>query len=410
MSEPFPPIPAGLPTGIAKPHLFTPGPTISLPAGRLAALAAEWHHRTPSFEAAFAESRERLAALMGLEGPVALIAASGTGGMEAALVNTVGPGQEAIVVNAGKFGERWGEILEAYGAVPRVLEVEWGASAQPDQVREILARFPAARALCVQASETSTGAAHDLPAMAAVAREAADCLLIADAVSWMGAAPLTADEWGVDVVVGGSQKAFMMGPGLTWVGLGERAVRRQQQDAGAARFYFDLARQGKPGGRSAFTPAIDLVMALVTALRFIQDEVGAERFILNALRQATAFRAALPELGLAPFAAHPTPSLTAIKVPEELDGAALLKRLEHAYGVKAAGGQAHMKGKLLRFAHMGYYDLYDTIGCVSALELALADLDHPVEPGRGPAAAQRAAHAFDRDHAPAAGGRPPDPD
>jgi len=401
MSETFPPTPAGLPTGIAKPHLFTPGPTISLPASRMAALAAEWHHRTPSFEAAFAETKERLGSLMGLTGPVALIAASGTGGMETALVNTVGPGQEAIVINAGKFGERWGDILTAYGAVPRVLEVEWGHSAGPDQVRELLARYPAARAICVQASETSTGAAHDLPALATVAREAEDCLLVADVVSWMGAAPLAADEWGVDVVVGGSQKAFMIGPGLTWVGFGPRAVRRSEQGVGAPRFYFDMARQGKEGGRSAFTPAIDMVMALVTALRFVQEEVGAERFILNALRQATAFRAALPELGLAPFAVNPTPSLTAIRIPDSIDGVALLKRLEHAYGVKAAGGQGHMKGKLLRFAHMGYYDFFDTIGCLSALELALADCGAELTLGAGIAAAQVAVRAFDAEHAPA---------
>jgi len=217
----------------------------------------------------------------------------------------------------------------------------------------------------------------------------------------MGAGPLEADAWGVDVVVGGSQKAFMMGPGLTWLGFGPRAVERQERGGGSARFYFDMARQGKPGGRAAFTPAIDLVMALVTALRFIQDEIGQERFIINAGRQAAAFRAALPELGLTLLARRPTPSLTAIRVPEDLDGAALLKRLERAYGVKAAGGQDHMKGKMLRFAHMGYYDLYDTIGCVSALERALDDLGRQVPIGAGVAAAQRAAHAFDAAWVPA---------
>ncbi len=399
MNVRFPPAPEGLPTGFAKPRLFTPGPTLGLPQARLAALVADLHHRTPSFEAVFKEAHERLAELMGIRGPLVLLAASGTGGMEAAVVNTVAPGEEAVVVVAGKFGRRWVEILEAIGAVPRIVDVPWGDSATADQVRTVLSQCPDAKALFVQASETSTGAAHDLPELAGLVRQSADCLLVADVISWMAAAPLEVGRWDVDVVVGASQKALMIGPGLAWVGLGPRAEDRLKHFKGPPRYYFDLRRHARQvEGHSEFTPAVDLVVSLLTALRFVQDEVGAERFALNALRQAVAFRAALPPLGLQLFATNPTPTLSAVLLPPEVDGEALVGRMESAYGVKVAGGQEQMKGRLIRVAHMGYYDLLDTMGCLAALERALDDLGRPVGLGEGLAAAQQAARRFDEEH------------
>lgn len=399
MSTRFPPVPEGLPAGFAKPRLFTPGPTLGLPAARLAALTAQWHHRTPSFEAIFKEVVKRLADLMGLEGPVYLLSASGSGGMEAAVVNMVAPGEEAITVSAGKFGERWGEILRAHGAVPHVIEIPWGESAPPSRIREAVREHPRARALFVQACETSTGAAHDLKVLGEVVREARDCLLVADLISWMGAAPTDADAAGVDVVVGASQKAMMVGPGLTWVGLGARAVARLERSEGAPRYYFDLRLQGKQkSGRSAFTPPVDLVAALLAALQYVQDEVGTDRFVRNAARQACAFRAGIAAIGLSMLPEHPSPSLTTVTLPGELDGLALLKRMASAYGVKAAGGQAGLRGRVVRVAHMGYYDLLDTIGCLAALERALDDLEYDVALGEGLSAAQQAAQRFDTEH------------
>jgi aspartate aminotransferase-like enzyme len=231
-----------------------------------------------------------------------------------------------------------------------------------------------------------------------VTARARDCLLVADVISWMGAAPLEADAWGVDVLVGASQKALMTGPGLAWVALGPRGQARLQEGTGAPRYYLDLRRQERQRqGRSAFTPAVDLVMAVLAALEFVQDEVGAQRFALNAARQAAAFRAALGALGLQAFPDHPSVSLSAFLVPDGMDGKSLLGRLESAYGIKAAGGQGALRGRLVRVAHMGYYDLLDTLGCVAAFERALADLGHGVEMGAGLAAAQQAALRFDEE-------------
>jgi aspartate aminotransferase-like enzyme len=399
MSGRFPPVPEGLPSGFAKPRLFAPGPTLGLPEARLAAFTAEWHHRTPSYEACQKEVVERLADLMGLDGPVYLLASSGTGGMEAAVVNTVGPGEEAIAIAAGKFGERWAEILDACGAVPHVIEVPYGSSATPEQVRQALKDHPNARALFLQASETSTGAAHELGAMGELVREVDDCLLVADVISWLGAAPLSADADGVDVLVGASQKALMVGPGVAWIGLGTRAVARLEANAGSGRYYFDLRRQSRQSeGRHAFTPPIDTVLALLAALRFVQEQVGAERFARNASRQAHAFRAGLTELGLSVLPEHPTPSLTTVALPDDLDGLALTRRLESAYGIKVAGGQGPLRGRVIRVAHMGYYDLLDTLGCLAALERALDDLGVSVPLGNGLAAAQHAARQFDIEH------------
>ncbi len=399
MKHPFPPRPEGLRTGLAKPRLFTPGPTLGLPEARRAALVAEWHHRTPSFQALFGEVQERLGRLMGTSGPVYLLTSSGSGAMEAAAANLVGRGEEALVVDAGKFGRRWVQILEALGAVPRLIEVPWGGSASPDDVRAALDAYPGVRALFVQATETSTGAAHDLRALAEVVREADDCLLVADAISWLGAGPTEADAWGVDVVVGGSQKALMVGPGLAWLGLGPRASERLAQTDGLPSFYFDLKRQARQSeGRSGFTPGIDAVAAVGAALQWVQEEVGQERFIMNAARQGTAFRAALGPLDLELFPQHPSPALSAVRLPGGVDGAALIRTLEAAYGVKVAGGQGELAGRLIRVAHMGYYDLLDTLGCVAALERALMDIGRPVELGAGLAAAQKAARAFDGEH------------
>jgi aspartate aminotransferase-like enzyme len=300
------------------------------------------------------------------------------------------PGDTMLALVAGNFGQRWADLGRAHGMQVRVLEAKWGEAVEPDAVAEALQREPAIRAVFVQLSESSTGAAHDVEQLARVCRERPDVLLVVDAISGAGAIALRTDAWGIDVVVVGSQKALALPPGLAFLSLSERAVRRME-GASTPRFYFDLRRERKAqaGGESAFTPAISLVVACAAALEFVAGLGGVDNLVANAGTLAAMTRAAAAALGL-PLVAprHHGDALTALYPPAGLESSAIVKALKSEFASTVAGGQGQLKGRILRVAHLGYYDATDILGLLGTLEIALRRLGHRFEPGAGVAAAQ----------------------
>jgi aspartate aminotransferase-like enzyme len=376
---------------IAKRRLFTPGPTPLHPAVQEALARPILHHRTDEFRAVLRECGAGLQRFLKTGGEVLVLSASGTGGMEAALTNVLSPGDAMLALVAGNFGERWAAIGRAYGMDVRVLEAPWGEAVSPERVAEALDRDPKVRAVFVQLSESSTGAAHDVEALARLTR-GRDTLLVVDAISGAGAMRLETEAWGVDVVVVGSQKALALPPGLAFVALGPRAWERAESSR-APRFYFDLRRERKAqtAGESAFTPAISHVIALKAALDFVEETGGVDALVANAGILAEATRAAAGALRM-PLVAprHHGDALTALHPPEGLDSGAIVKGLKSEFGSTVAGGQGALKGKILRIAHLGYYDATDVLGLLSTLEIVLSRLGHRFELGAGLAAAEAA--------------------
>lgn len=377
---------------IRKDRLFTPGPTALHPAVQAAMARPILHHRTPEFREAFRRGRAGLQRFLKTEDEVLILAASGTGAMEAALVNALSPGDAMLALVAGSFGERWAALGRAHGMDVRTLEVTWGEAVLAESVSEALARAPEVRAVFVQLSESSTGAAHDVRALAAAVRARPDCLLVVDAISGAGAIPLETAAWGIDVVVVGSQKALALPPGLAFLSLGERAWRRAES-ARAPRFYFDLRRerQSQREGESAFTPAIANVVALEAALGFVESLGGVDALVRNAAALAAMTRAAAGALGLGLVAPrHHGDALTALHPPAGLESEAIVRALKRDFGATVAGGQGKLSGRILRVAHLGYYDATDILGLLGALEISLLRLGHSFAPGRGVAAAEQA--------------------
>ena len=376
---------------IAKRRLFTPGPTPLHPVVQEALARPILHHRTDEFRAVMKDCREGLKRFLKTAGDVVVLAASGTGGMEAALANVLSPGDAMLALVAGNFGERWAGIGRAYGMDVRVLEAPWGEAVPAEAVAQALDRGREIRAVFVQLSESSTGAAHDIEAIARVTRSR-DALLVVDAISGAGAMTLETDAWGVDVVVVGSQKALALPPGLAFVALGARAWDRVEATK-TPRFYFDLRRERKAqaAGESAFTPAISNVVALKAALDFVDASGGVDALVRNASLLAEATRAAAGALRL-PLVAprHHGDALTALFAPEGLESGAIVKALKNDFGSTVAGGQGALKGKILRIAHLGYYDATDIFGLLATLEIVLAKLGHRFELGSGLAAAESA--------------------
>jgi aspartate aminotransferase-like enzyme len=374
---------------LTKARLFTPGPTPLHPAVQESLARPILHHRTDEFRALFRESGAGLKKFLKTAGDVLILAASGTGAMEAALVNVLSPGDPMLALVAGNFGERWAGLGRAHGMDVRVLEAGWGEAVEPGRVEEALKAEPRLRAVFVQLSESSTGAAHDIQALARLTRER-DTLLVVDAISGAGAMPLLTDEWGVDVVVVGSQKALALPPGLAFVALSERAWRRAEAST-TPRFYFDLRRERKAqaGGESAYTPAISLVVALKAALDGVEGLGGVDALVDNAATLAACTRAAAGALGLPLVAprAHGD-ALTALHPPPRIESGAIVKGLKAEFGSTVAGGQGALKGKIFRVAHLGYYDATDVLGLLATLEIVLRRLGHRFELGAGLAAAE----------------------
>ena len=348
------------------------------------------HHRTDEFRKIFVESLAGLKTFLKTTDDVLILACSGTGGMEAALVNVLSPGETMLALVAGSFGERWSALGRAHGMNVKELRVAWGEAVSPEEVRRALEADPGIRAVFVQLSESSTGAAHDVQAMARITRERKDTLLVVDAISGAGALPLDTEAWGVDIVVVGSQKALALPPGLAFVSVGARA-RARIESSKAARFYFDLRRELKAqaGGEAAFTPAISNVIALRAGLAAVEAAGGVDALVANAATLAAATRKAAEALGLPLVAprAHGD-ALTALHPPPGLESGAIVKALKAEFGSTVAGGQGELKGKILRVAHLGYYDATDIFGFLVTLEIVLRRLGHRFEPGRGVAAAE----------------------
>jgi aspartate aminotransferase-like enzyme len=325
---------------------------------------------------------------MGTANDVLMFAASGTGAMDASVSNLFSRGDKVIVCSAGKFGERWVDIAKAYGLDATVLSVPYGQVVAPAQVEAALAKEPATKGVFLQASETSTGAAHDVRAIGtAVAKTGA--VLVVDAITGLGTMPLEIDAWGLDVVIGGSQKAFMIPPGLAFMSVSPKAWKLAET-ATLPHFYFNLKKEKKSGdaGESSWTPATALILALAEALRYVK-QLGMANLIENAQMLARATRAAVESLGLELFAAGcPGSSVTAVKAPKGMDSGVIVKEFKSRFGSIIANGQGSMKGQIFRIAHLGYFDFADLFAVIAELEIILNANGHPVKFGTGVAAVQ----------------------
>jgi len=363
-----------------RPRLFTPGP-VEMPVRILRALSqVPPHHRTEVFRATLKRVTEAMRELHHTQGEVFLLGASGTGAMEAAVVNLMSPADKALVIVGGKFGERWMNLLKAYGVPFEKIDVEWGRAVDPAEVERVLARNSGITALFSTHSETSTGAIHDIEAIAKLTRPRG-VKLVVDAITSLGVHPLLQDAWGVDVVVCGSQKGLMIPPGLASVSLAPFAAAAIESDA-LPRFYFDLRKMRKsaPQGETPWTPPVSLVLALEEALTMIHEE-GLDNVHLRHRRLALSIRAGAQALGFKLFATNPSHALTALYPPEGVDASALVKRLRDVHGIVVAGGQDHLKGKIFRIGHMGAYDLGDVFTVIGALEECAGALGKPAKGG-----------------------------
>ncbi len=375
--------------GIVKERLFTPGPTPLLMEAQARALTASLHHRTEEFRALVRETVESLQYFFNTTQDVLILTSSGSGAMEGSLVNLTSLGDRVLAGTAGKFGERWIEIAQSYGLEVVKVESPYG---QPLDVAEIEKRLRAAgpfRAVFVQATESSTGVRHDVQSIGLLVRKYPETCLVVDAITGLGTTDLRPDEWGLDVVIGGSQKATMIPPGLAFVSVSEKAWGLVAK-AKSPRFYFDFARERKnlARGEPTFTPATTLLVSLHASLDYIR-RLGRENLIGNAALLAEATREAAGALGLKLFAASsPANALTAICAPEGLDSGSIIRELRARFGAVVANGQGSMKGRIFRVAHLGYYDATDLWAFLAALEIVLLKLGHPVELGRGVRAAQ----------------------
>lgn len=373
---------------VKKTRLFTPGPTPLLPAAQAALGQAEIHHRTENFRGIFRQVLEDLKYFFGTSNDVILFTSSGTGAMEAAVSNLFSEGDRVLVASAGKFGERWVELCRAFRLQVDTVEAPYGEAVQPEAVLGKMNDQNYA-GLFLQATESSTGVRHDVAAMAAAARQSG-ALCIVDAITGLGTMPLDVDGWDLDVVIGGSQKALMIPPGLAFASLSPKAWERAGQ-ARLPHYYFDFAREKKNAekGEAAFTPSTALVLALAESLRHLRL-LGRENLIANAHLLAEATRAAVQALNLELFApTSPCDALTAIRPPRGTDSGVVIRAMRDRFGVVMANGQGSMKGHIFRLAHLGYYDFPELAGAVASLELVLTELGHSCELGAGVRAAQQ---------------------
>jgi len=364
---------------LRKNRLFTPGPTPLLPAAQFAEASFTAHHRTADFRNLFSRVLSDMKEFIGTKNDVLVLACSGSGVMEASVSNLTSPGDKILVLTAGKFGERWTALGKAFGCNVDVLSKPYGETFSLDEARAKLT--PDVRVVYMQATETSTGARHDVQGIAKLVRGMGDeTLLVVDAITGLGTTHLDVDAWGVDVIVGGSQKALMIPPGLAYCGVSERAWQRMETTK-SPRFYFDLRKERKSAakGESAYTPATSLFAALGAALDYIRQlgngdlAAGREDLVNNAELAAEMTRAGAKALGLKLFApSSPAGAVTAIESPAGVDSGAIVKEFRESFNAVVANGQGEMKGKLFRMAHIGYYDYLDTIGALAALEHVLA--------------------------------------
>jgi aspartate aminotransferase-like enzyme len=341
------------------------------------------HHRGAAFQQILREVADGLKYFFQTKDDVLTFTCSGTGAMEASVVNLLSKGDQVLTVSGGKFGERWGQLCKTFGAETHVMEVPWGEAVNPDDIKNFLQAHPKIAAVFITHSETSTGVAADVKAIAEVVRQNSNGIFVVDAITSAGVLPFKMDEWGIDVAVTGSQKGLMIPPGLASVAINQRAWERVNQ-SNLPKFYFDFKKEKTSLEKNAttWTPAITLFIGLREALTMIREN-GIEKMWQKYALLADATRKGVIAMGLELFAKTPSDSLTAVKVPDRLDGLKFVRHLREKYGITVAGGQGHLKGKIFRIAHMGYYDSLDMVAMASALEMTLADFAWEFEHGSG---------------------------
>jgi aspartate aminotransferase-like enzyme len=374
---------------IKKQRLLTPGPTPLYPKALYAMLGADMHHRTEDFRAVYKGVLADLKELMGTANDVIVLVASGTGSMEASVTNCFSPGDRVIVCSAGKFGERWGEITKAYGLNTVMIEEPYGKAVKPEALEKALAANPDVKGVFVQASESSTGAAHDVRAMGAAVKKT-QAIFVVDAITGLGTMPLDIDGWGLDIVISGSQKSFMVPPGISFLSISPKAWT-MMDTAKLPHYYFNLKKERKnaANGESAWTPATALMLGLGEALKYIKS-MGMDKLVDNAQQLARATRAACQALGLELFTPDcPGGAVTGVKAPPGLDSGVIVKEFKSRFGSIIANGQGTMKGQIFRIAHLGYFDFPDLFAMVAELELILEANGVPVKLGSGVAAVQK---------------------
>jgi aspartate aminotransferase-like enzyme len=378
-------------------RIFAPGPT-PVPEAVLGELAkSPLHHRTKEFIEILARVKEGLQFLFQTKQPAYVLAASGTGAMEATIVNCFSSGDEVLAIDGGKFGERWGKIASAYGLKVHWLKVEWGHAADPEEVGRLLKANPKTRGVLFQASETSTGVYHPVKEIADMVHQTSDALVVVDAITALGVTDLPMDSWKLDVVISGSQKALMLPPGLAFLALSPQAQEFRKKST-LPKFYFNLAAEDKAatGGETAWTPAVSLISGLDVVLEKMKANGLATVFEFHH-RLAEATRRGVLAMNLSLFPKQsPSPALTAVHVPASIpEGKKIISHLRDRYGITIAGGQDQWKGKIFRIAHLGYYDELEMLTILSALEMTLKKLGHDNTMGKGVGAA--ASYFVERD-------------
>ncbi len=372
-----------------KRYLLAPGPT-PVPAEALLAMALPViHHRSPDFLPILDSAKKGLQWLYQTKNDVLIICSTGTGGMVGAVNNFFSPGDKALVINAGNFGERWTRICKAYNLAVEEIKIDWGHTVRPDDVEKTLKKDPSVRGVFVQASETSTGVYHDIKSLASVVRKYEDTLFVVDAISALVAHDLKMDEWGIDVLIGGSQKGLMLPPGLAFIGISEKAWRFADL-ATSPKFYFNFRkeRESLSKNQTNFTSPVTLIIGLNESLKMLKAE-GLENAFRRHERLAHATREAVKALGLDLFTKEsPSNAVTAIEAPSGIDGQEVYKNLRVKYGITAAGGQGQAKGKIFRIAHLGYAGTFDVITAIAGVEMVLKGMGYPLKLGTGVAVAQ----------------------
>ena len=374
---------------MGKRYLLAPGPT-PVPSEVLLAMAAPIiHHRSPDFLPVLDEAEKGLQWLFQTKNDVLILCSTGTGGMVGAVNNFFSRGEKVLVINGGKFGERWTEICQSYGLVPHEIMVEWGYPVNPETVEDALSKDKDIKGVFVQASETSTGVYHDIEALASIVKKYDDTLFIVDAISALVAHDLRTDEWGIDIMIGGSQKGVMLPPGLAFVSVSEKAWARAEQ-SDLPKFYFNFRKERKSlaKNQTSFTSPVTLIIGLNESLKILQAE-GLQNIFKRHELLAHATRKAVQAIGLELYTKKsPSNAVTAIVAPTGMDGQEIYKNLRTNYGITAAGGQGQARGKIFRIAHLGYSDRFDVITAVAGIEMVLKGMGHPVQLGTGVAVAQ----------------------
>jgi len=372
-----------------KRYLLAPGPTPVPPEVLLSMAMPIIHHRSPDFLPVLDSAKKGLQWLYQTKNDVLILCSTGTGGMVGAVNNFFNQGDKVLVINGGKFGERWTKICKNYSLDVDEIVLEWGYAVKPDIIEEKLKKNKDIKGVFVQASETSTGVYHDIQRLASIVKGYGNTLLIVDAISALAAHDLRTDEWGIDIMIGGAQKGLMLPPGIAFVSVSEKAWEMAKTSK-MPRFYFDFKkeRENLAKNQTNFTSPVTLIIGLNGSLKMLQAE-GLENVFKRHERLAMTTRKAVQALGLELYAKEsPSNAVTAIMTPPGIDGQAVYKNLREKYGITAAGGQDRARGKIFRIAHLGYVDKFDVITAIAGIEMVLKGMGHPVQLGTGVATAE----------------------